>query len=73
MGHSHSLNRLITFLDDFSKYGYIYLARDKIHKTKVEKKHNKKIKIVRTDRAGEFYGKYEETSQHKGHLPNVVL
>jgi hypothetical protein len=44
----------ITFTDDYSRYGYIYLIKErnkaldkfKIFKAEVENKHNLKIKVV---------------------------
>ena len=50
----------ITFIDDYSHYGYIYpikerteaLDKFKIFKVEVENQHNLKIKIVRSDRGG---------------------
>ena len=50
----------ITFIDDYSHYGYIYpikerieaLDKFKIFKAKVENQRNLKIKIVRSDRRG---------------------
>ena len=50
----------ITFIDDFSRYGYIYpikerseaLNKFKIFKDEVENQHNLKIKIVRSDHGG---------------------
>ena len=55
----------ITFTDDYSRYGYIYLICDKsesletfkIFKVEVENQLNKRIKSVRSDRGGEFYGR----------------
>ncbi|KAM2628345.1 hypothetical protein TB2_001696 [Malus domestica] len=35
-------------------------------KKKVEKQLEKRIKIVRSDRGGEYFGRYTETGQHKG-------
>jgi hypothetical protein len=54
----------ITFTDDFSRYGYIYpikeqseaLDKFKIFKTEVENQHDIKIKVVRSDLGGEYYG-----------------
>jgi hypothetical protein len=54
----------ITFTDDYFRYGYIYLIKEmlevlnkfKIFKAKVENQHNLKIKIVRFDPDGEYYG-----------------
>ena len=40
----------ITFTDDYSCFGYIYPI--KIFKVEVENQHDKRIKIVRSDRGG---------------------
>ena len=50
----------ITFIDDYSRYGYIYLIKErrealdkfKIFKAEVKNQHNFKNKIVRSDREG---------------------
>jgi hypothetical protein len=55
-----------TIIDDYSYYGYIYpikerseaLDKFKIFKVEVENYHNLKIKIVRSDRRGEYYGQH---------------
>ena len=52
----------ITFTDDFSRYGYIYLMRVKSEsfekfkefKSEVENQLNRKIKTLRSDRGGEY-------------------
>ncbi|KAD5802565.1 hypothetical protein E3N88_13925 [Mikania micrantha] len=52
----------ITFTDDYSRYGYVYLLRHKdeafetfkIFKNEVKNQLNKSIKILRTDRGGEY-------------------
>ena len=54
----------ITFIDDYSHFGYIYsikkrskaLDKFKIFKAEVENHHNLKIKVVRSDHGGEYYG-----------------
>ena len=54
----------ITFTDDYSRFGYIYpikerskaLDKFKIFKAEVENQHNLNIKVVRSDRGGEYYG-----------------
>ena len=64
----------ITFIDDFSRYGYVYLIKEnvdvlemfKVFQTEVEKQLGKVIKIVRSDRDGEYYGKHGEVGQQKG-------
>jgi hypothetical protein len=56
----------ITFTDNFSRYGYIYpikerseaLNKFKVFKAEVENQHNIKIKIVRSDCGGEYYGRH---------------
>jgi hypothetical protein len=56
----------ITFTDDYSHYDYIYPIKErtkaldklKIFKVKVENQHNLNIKIVRSDRGGEYYGQH---------------
>jgi hypothetical protein len=61
----------ITFTDDFSRYGYIYpikersetLDKFKIFKTEVENQHNIKIKLVRSDHGGEYYGRHTPYDQ----------
>jgi hypothetical protein len=61
----------ITFTDDFSRYGYIYPIKDrsesldkfKIFKAEVENQHNLKIKVVRSDRGGEYYGRHATYGQ----------
>ncbi|KAM1231132.1 hypothetical protein ACFX2F_041302 [Malus domestica] len=64
----------ITFIDDFSRYSYIYLLKEtseavnalQVFITEVERQLDKKVKIVRSDRGGEFYGKYDESGQCPG-------
>ena len=64
----------ITFIDDYSRYGYVYLLHDKsqavnaleIYVNEVERQLDKKVKIVRSDRGGEYFGRYDETGQHPG-------
>ena len=64
----------ITFIDDYSRYGNIYQIKErtealdkfKIFKAKVENQHNVKIKIVRSDRGGEYYGRHTLYGQVHG-------
>jgi hypothetical protein len=52
-------------------YGYIYLIKErsevldkfKIFKAEVENQHNIKIKLVRSDRGGEYYGRHTPYGQ----------
>ena len=64
----------ITFIDDFSHYGYVFFIKEKtdalemfkVSRTEVEKQLRKVIKIVRSDRGGEYYGKHGDAGQQKG-------
>lgn len=75
----------ITFTDDYSRYGYIYpikerseaLEKFKIFKAEVENQHDLKIKIVRSDRGGEYCGRHTPYGQVldllQGSLENMAL
>ena len=64
----------ITFIDDFSRYGYIYLLHEKsqvidaleVFVNEVERQLNRKVKVVKSDKGGEYYGRYNETGQCPG-------
>ena len=64
-------NSFITFTDDYSRFGYIYpikerteaLDKFKIFKVEVENQYDLKIKIVRSDRRGEYYGPHTPYGQ----------
>ncbi|KAL0551495.1 hypothetical protein IC582_010583 [Cucumis melo] len=66
----------ITFIDDFSRYGYIYLLHEKsqaidalkVFINEVERQLDRKMKILRSDRGGEYYGKYDEN----GTMPRSI-
>jgi hypothetical protein len=53
----------ITFIDDFFRYTYVYLMRNKDesfdmfkkYKIEVENQKDKRIKILRSDRGGEYF------------------
>ncbi|KAK9672915.1 hypothetical protein RND81_12G134500 [Saponaria officinalis] len=57
----------ISFIDDYSRFGYLYLIHEKSEsldmfkafKAEVELQLNKRIKVVRSDRGGEYYGRYD--------------
>ena len=61
----------ITFTDDYSRFGYIYpikerteaLDKFKIFKSEVENQHDLKIKIVRSDHGGGYYGRHTPYGQ----------
>ncbi|TQD70770.1 hypothetical protein C1H46_043696 [Malus baccata] len=69
-GNSYFVN----FIDDFSRFCYTYLLSEKspvldcfkIYKTEVEKQLGKTINIVRSNRGGEYFGRYSEAGQCKG-------
>jgi len=64
----------ITFIDDFSRYGHVYLLHEKsqsvnalkVYINEVERQLDRKVKIVRSDRVVEYYGRYDESGQHRG-------
>ena len=59
----------ITFIDDFSHYGHVYLLHEKsqsvntlkVYINEVKKQLDIKVKIVRSDRGGEYYGRYAKS------------
>ncbi|KAL6335699.1 hypothetical protein AAG906_032893 [Vitis piasezkii] len=63
----------ITFIDDYSRYGYLYLIHEKSQsldvfknfKVEVENQLSKKIKVVRSDRGGEYYGRYDGSGEQR--------
>ena len=71
---ANGLKYFITFNDDYSRYMYLYLLHSKdealrafeVFKAEVENQCGKHIKIVRSDRDGEYYGKYIENGQALG-------
>ncbi|KAD3337387.1 hypothetical protein E3N88_32907 [Mikania micrantha] len=64
----------ITFIDDYFRYMYLYLIKDKSeslttfkdYKTEVENQLDFKIKVVRSDRGGEYYGRHTDVGQAPG-------
>jgi len=70
----------MTFIDDFSHYGYVYLLHEKyqivdaleIFINEVERQLDKKVKIFRSDRDGEYYGRYSESGQHPNPLAKFL-
>ena len=64
----------ITFVDDSMKYCYVYLLKSKdeaiekfaLYKKEVENQLNRKIKVLRNDRGGEYDAPFGEFCvQHK--------
>ena len=70
----------ITFIDDFSHYGYLYLLHEKsqavdvleTYITEVKRQLDRKVKIIRFDRGGEFYEKYDETGRCPGSFAKLL-
>ncbi|KAL4554216.1 hypothetical protein LXL04_037399 [Taraxacum kok-saghyz] len=64
----------ITFIDDHSRYMYLYLINEKSEslemfkafKAEVENQLDRKIKVVRSDRGGEYYGRHTDIGQAPG-------
>ncbi|GJU55707.1 retrotransposon protein, putative, ty1-copia subclass, partial [Tanacetum coccineum] len=64
----------LTFTDDFSRYGYVYLNKHKhevfetftVFKSEVELQLGKKIKALRSDRGGEYLS--QEFKEYLGHF-----
>ena len=58
----------VTFIDDFSRFCHVFLMTEMSQvldcfiqfKTEVERQSEKIIKVVRSDRGGEYFGKYSE-------------
>ena len=64
----------ITFVDDSTKYCYVHLLKSKdgviekfvLYKTEVENQLNKKIKVLRSDRGGEYESPFIEFCARHG-------
>ena len=71
---AHGPKYFISFIDDYSRYMYLYMlhikdeALDafKVFMAEVEKQCGKQIKIVRTYRGEEYYGRYTKDGQAPG-------
>ena len=64
----------ITFIDGFTRYMYLYLLNDKskaldafkVYKAEVEKQSRLSIKIIRSDRGGEYNSRFTDKGQRPG-------
>nr|GFA57286.1 putative zinc finger, CCHC-type [Tanacetum cinerariifolium] len=64
----------ITFVDDYSNYMYLFLVNEKseslemfkMFKAEVENQHDGKIKVVISNRGGEYYGRYTDVGKAPG-------
>ncbi|RDX72665.1 hypothetical protein CR513_47816, partial [Mucuna pruriens] len=58
----------ITFIDDHSRYGYVYLLHEKSQAVDALEIYlnelDRKVKVVRFDRGDEYYKRYDENGQH---------
>ena len=71
----------ITFIDYFSRYGYVELIHEKsdslnvfkAFKAKVELQLGKPIKAMKFDRGGEYYRRYDETGWNLGPFAKFLL
>ena len=70
----------ITFIDDSTKYCYVYLLKSKdealekfiLYKNEVENQLNKKIKVIRSDRGGEYEAPIGEFCAQHGIIHEVT-
>ena len=70
----------ITFIDDSTKYYYVYLLKSKdealekfiLYKNEVENQLNKKIKMIRSDRSGEYEAPIGEFCAQHGIIHEVT-
>nr|GEW04356.1 putative zinc finger, CCHC-type [Tanacetum cinerariifolium] len=64
----------ITFIDDYSRYMYLFLINEKSEslemfktfKAEVKNQIDRKIKVVRSDREGKYYGRHTDVGQALG-------
>ncbi|KAD2805657.1 hypothetical protein E3N88_39034 [Mikania micrantha] len=64
----------ITFIDDSTQYCYVYLLKSKdeaidkfvLYKTEVENQLNKKIKVLRSDKGGEYVSPFADICAQNG-------
>ena len=67
----------ITFIDDYSRYGFVELICEKFEsleafKAKVELQQGKGIIVVHSDRGGEYYGRYDEMGRNPGQFSRYL-
>ena len=70
----------ITFVDDSIKHCYVYLLKSKdeaiekfvLHKNKVENQLNKKIKVLRSDRGGEYESSIVDVCAQHGIIHEIT-
>ncbi|XP_074271145.1 uncharacterized protein LOC141595072 [Silene latifolia] len=57
---------------DFTNFGTCVECIKEVYIKEVERQLGKKVKIVRSDRGGEYYGKYDESGQHPGPFAKLL-
>ena len=70
----------ITFIDDYSRYYYLYLLYEKswsvntleVFIDEVERQLDRKVKVIKSDRGGEYYGKFNESGQCPGPFAKLL-
>ena len=70
----------ITFIDDYSRYCYLYLLHERTQLvdvletfiSEVERQLNRKVKVIHSDRGGEYYGKTSEVGQIPGPFKKLL-
>ncbi|RVX19739.1 Retrovirus-related Pol polyprotein from transposon TNT 1-94 [Vitis vinifera] len=70
---SHNETLHVESRDNYSRYGYLFLIHEKSQsldvfktfKAEVELQLNKRIKSVRSDRGGEYYGRYDGSGEQR--------
>ncbi|XP_051139235.1 uncharacterized protein LOC127257015 [Andrographis paniculata] len=63
----------VSFIDDYSRYGHLYLIKEKSEaldmfkgfKTEIENHLSKRIKTVRSDHGGEYYGRNDGSGEQR--------
>ncbi|CAH9087614.1 unnamed protein product, partial [Cuscuta europaea] len=63
----------VSFIDDYSRYAYLFLIHEKSqvldvfksYKSEVENQLNKRIKKVKSDRGGEYYGRCDGSGEQR--------
>ena len=78
----HGASYFLTLIDDYSRYGYVYLLSHchesldcfKCFVAEVENKHEKGLKTFRTDRRPEYLSnKFKEFCEEKGILRHLTI
>ena len=74
------INIFFTFVDDSTKYCYVYLLKSKdeaiekfvLYKNEVDNQLNKKIKVMRSDRGGEYESPFVDFCAQHGIIHETI-